>query len=77
MKNIKSFEAEKCATAKTGGLLKKLLCAAAAAALVLGVLALAGCAAGSTSNDMEITQVIYVRTGGDMDKADVYVIRPD
>lgn len=44
---------------------------------ILAVSALAGCNAGATANNMEITEVVFVRTGGDVDKTEAFILKPD
>jgi len=44
---------------------------------ILAVSALAGCNAGGTANNMEITEVVFVRTGGDVDKTEAFILKPD
>ena len=44
---------------------------------MLAVSALAGCNTGGTANNMEITEVVFVRTGGDVDMTEVFYFGPD
>lgn len=44
---------------------------------ILAVSALAGCNTGGTANNMEITEVVFVRTGGDVDKTEAFILKPD
>lgn len=44
---------------------------------LLSALALAGCSTGGTSPDMEIDTVLFYRTGGDVDRTEVFFFKPD
>ena len=58
--------------------MKKLMTALLAAGL-FGTLALAGCAAGGVAKDegCEVTRIVLVSTGGDVNTLDAYVFEPD
>ena len=44
---------------------------------ILAVSALAGCSTGGTPHDMEIYKVVFYRTGGDVDRTEVFTFEPD
>ena len=41
---------------------------------LLGIIVLSSC---NTRNDLEVTKIIFMYTGGDIDKSEVYVFTPD
>jgi|GEM_PF-4044588 len=44
---------------------------------LLSAVALPGCSTGGTSPDMEIDTVLFYRTGGDVDRTEVFFFKPD
>ena len=46
-------------------------------AVLLSALTLAGCSTGGISPDMEIDTVLFYRTGGDVDRTEVFDFKPD
>ena len=44
---------------------------------LFGALAFTGCSTGGTSPDMEIDTVLFYRTGGDVDRTEVFFFKPD